>query len=201
MDRTVAPLPGLKVVVVDDDPVVCTYLRETLPAQFGHQVVGEASNGTDMVRLVLERKPDLVIFDVHLPGLNGLDALRQIAQERPVAAVAITADGDPTLLQRAVEDHVAGYLVKPLDPRHLGPALQLARAHFVAVQSLHAENESLKKTLENRKIIERAKGALMKRHRWSEAEAFRRLQRGAMNRRTTMVELAKDVLNGIDIDL
>lgn len=201
MDRTVAPLPSLKIVVVEDDPVVRLFLKETLETQFGHQVIGEASNGIDMVRLVLDQKPDLVFFDIHLPRLTGLEALRQIYQERPVAAVAVTVDRDPTLLRRALDEHVAAYLVKPIEPHHLGPALHVARALFVEIQALHAENASLKKTLENRKVIERAKGALMKRHRWTEAEAFRRLQRGAMNRRTTMVELAKDVLNGIDIDL
>jgi response regulator NasT len=201
MDRTVAPLPGLKVVLAEDDPVVRLFLKDTLQTQFGHQVVGEATNGTDLVRLVAEVKPDVVIFDIHLPRLPGLEAMRQIYEQRPVAAVAITADRDPCLIRRALDEHVNGYLVKPIEPHQLGPTLQVAHAQFVEVQALFAENVSLKRSLENRKIIERAKGALMKRHRWSEAEAFRRLQRGAMNRRTTMVELAKDVLNGVEIDL
>jgi len=201
MDRTVAPLPGLKVVLAEDDPVVRLFLKDTLQTQFGHQVVGEATNGTDLVRLVQELKPDILVFDIHLPRLPGLEALRQICQERPVAAVAITADRDPTLIRRALDEHVMAYLVKPIEPHQLGPVLQVAHAQFVVIQALLAENESLKKNLESRKIIERAKGALMKRHRWTEAEAFRRLQRGAMNRRTTMVELAKDVLNGVEIDL
>jgi len=154
-----------------------------------------------MVRIVLDSEPDVVVFDIHLPRLNGLDALRQIYQERVVVAVAITADRDQELVRRALEEHVLAFLVKPVEAHQLGPALQIARAQFEELRELTAENASLRQTLQNRKIIERAKGVLMKRHHWTEAEAFRRLQRGAMNRRTTMIELAQDVLNGLAVNL
>jgi response regulator NasT len=200
MDRVAPAVSTLKIVVVEDDPVVRLSLKETLE-QLGHQVVGEAATGTDMVRTVLETEPDVVVFDIHLPRLNGLEALRQIYQERIVAAVAITADRDQELVNRALEEHVLAYLVKPIEPHQIAPALLIARARFEELRGLSEENASLRQTLQNRKIIERAKGVLMKRHRWTEAEAFRRLQRGAMNRRTTMVELAQNVLNGVDIEL
>jgi response regulator NasT len=200
MDRAASALPPLKVVVVEDDPNVRLFLKETLE-NLGHQVIGEAATGTDMVRTVLESEPDIVVFDIHLPRLNGLDALRQIYQERVVAAVAITADRDQELVRRALEEHVLAFLVKPVEAHQLGPALQIARAQFEELRELSAENASLRQTLQNRKVIERAKGVLMKRHRWTEAEAFRRLQRGAMNRRTTMIELAQDVLNGVEVNL
>ena len=201
MDRAAASTAALNIVVVEDDPTVRLFLKETLEKQMGHKVVGEADNGTDMVRSVLELEPDVVIFDIHLPRLNGLDALRQIYQERIVAAVAITADRDQHLVRRALEEHVLAYLVKPVEAHQLGPALLVAWARFEELRQLADENASLKQNLQNRKTIERAKGVLMKRHRWSEAEAFRRLQRGAMNRRTTMVELAQSVLNGVEIEL
>jgi response regulator NasT len=201
MERTPNGLPPLKIVVVEDDPTVRLFLKETLEKGLGHQVIGEAATGTDMVRTVLEVEPDVVVFDIHLPRLNGLDALRQIYQERVVAAVAITADRDQELVRRALEEHVLAYLVKPVEAHQLGPALHIARAQFAELRELSEENASLRQTLQNRKIIERAKGVLMKRHRWTEAEAFRRLQRGAMNRRTTMVELAQDVLNGLEVSL
>jgi len=201
MDRAAVSTAALNVVVVEDDPTVRLFLKETLEKQMGHKVVGEADNGTDMVRSVLELEPDVVIFDIHLPRLNGLDALRQIYQERIVAAVAITADRDQHLVRRALEEHVLAYLVKPVEAHQLGPALLVAWARFEELRQLADENASLKQNLQNRKTIERAKGVLMKRHRWSEAEAFRRLQRGAMNRRTTMVELAQSVLNGVEIEL
>ena len=200
MDRVAPAVSTLKIVVVEDDPVVRLSLKETLE-QLGHQVVGEAANGTDMVRTVLELEPDVVVFDIHLPRMNGLDALRHIYQERVVAAVAITADRDQELVRRALEEHVLAYLVKPIEAHQLGPALLVAWARFGELRELANENDTLKQNLQNRKTIERAKGVLMKRHRWSEQEAFRRLQRGAMNRRTTMVELAQSVLNGVEIDL
>ncbi len=201
MDSEEPMLPKLKIVLVEDDPLVRVFLKEALQTQLGHAVIGEASTGDDMVRTVLQLEPDVVVFDIHLPGMTGLEALRQIYQERVVAAVAITADRDTNLVRQALDEHVLAYLVKPVEAHQLGPALQVARAQFQEVQSLTAENTTLKQTLHNRKTIERAKGVLMKRYRWSEAEAFRRLQRGAMNQRTTMIELARDVLNGVDVSL
>jgi response regulator NasT len=200
MEHAVQASPTLKVVVVEDDATIRLSLKEALE-KLGHQVVGEAATGTDMVRTVLDGEPDVVVFDIHLPRLNGLEALRQIYQERVVAAVAITADRDQDLVRRALEEHVLAYLVKPVEPHQLGPALLVARAQFEELRGLTTENANLRQTLQNRKVIERAKGVLMKRHRWTEAEAFRRLQRGAMNRRTTMIELAQDVLNGVEVNL
>lgn len=200
MEQSASTLGTLKVVVVEDDATVRLFLKDTLE-KLGHQVIGEAATGTDMVRTVLELEPDVVVFDIHLPRLNGLDALRQIYQERVVAAVAITGDRDKELVRRALEEHVLAYLVKPVEEHQLHPALMIARAQFAELRELSQENASLRQALQNRKIIERAKGVLMKRFRWTEAEAFRRLQRGAMNRRTTMVELAQNVLNGIEVNL
>jgi AmiR/NasT family two-component response regulator len=194
-------LSALKIVVVEDDATVRQFLRDTLEKDLGHKVVGEAATGTDMVRTVLELEPDIVVFDIHLPKLDGLEALRQIYQERIVAAVAITGDRDQSLVLRALEEHVLAYLLKPIEAHQLGPALQVAWARFDELRGLTAENDTLRQTLQNRKIIERAKGVLMKRHRWSEAEAFRRLQRGAMNRRMPMIDLAQAVLNGVNVDL
>jgi response regulator NasT len=191
----------LKLVVVEDDPTFRHFLKETLQDQLGHQVVGEAATGTDMVRTVLAAEPDVVVFDIHLPHLDGIEALRQIYQTRVVAAVAITADRDESLVQRAMAEHVLAYLVKPVEAHQLGPMLQVAWARFQELMALSDDNASLRQTLQNRKIIERAKGVLMKRYRWSEADAFRRLQRAAMNKRVPMVDLAQAVLNGEDVDL
>jgi len=201
MQRAASMSEPLKVVVVEDDATVRTFLKETLEKTLGHKVVGEAASGTDMVRVVLETEPDLVIFDIHLPHMSGLDALKQIYADRIVAAVAITADRDQELVKRASEEHVLAYLVKPVEDYQLAPAILVARARFQEMRELNNENATLRQSLANRKIIERAKGVLMKRYRWTEAEAFRRLQRGAMNRRTTMVELAQDVLNGLEVNL
>lgn len=201
MEKVAPALPMLKVVIVEDDPATRQLLKHTLEKQLGHEVIGEAATGTDMVRTVLNLEPDVVVFDIHLPHQDGLDALAQIYQEKIIAAVAITADQDADLVRRAMEEHVLAYLVKPIDANQLRPALQVAWARFQELHSLTVENQSLKQTLQNRKIIERAKGVLMKKYRWTEAEAFRRLQRGAMNRRMPMVDLAQSVLAGQTVEL
>lgn len=191
-----AALPRLKIVIAEDDHLVRLFLRKTLEEQLGHEVVGEVRSGTDMIRSVLTENPDLILFDIHLPHLDGLEALHQIYKERILAAVAITADRDIELVQRALEEHVLAYLIKPIEAPQLESALQVAWARFNQLQSLTEENSSLRQSLQNRKIIEKAKGVLMKKLHWSEDEAFRRLQRAAMNRRASMVTLAQGVLDG-----
>jgi two-component system, response regulator PdtaR len=191
----------LRVVVAEDDDAIRLSVAETLERSFGHKVVGQAVTGLEMVEVVLRTDPDVIVFDIHLPHLNGLDALRRIADNRPTAAVAITADRDPGLVRRAGQEHVQGFLVKPFELHQLGPAVETARASFEEMRRLAEENDRLQKSLESRKVIERAKGVLMRRYRWTEADAFRRLQRAAMNRRTTMAELARQVLDGKEIDL
>src|SRR5881275_2768419 len=143
MERAAQTLPALKVVIVEDDATMREFVKETVTS-LGHQVVGEAANGTDMVRTVLELEPEVVVFDIHLPRMNGLDALRQIYQERIVAAVAITADRDQELVKRALEEHVLAYLVKPVEAHQLGAALLVAKARFEELQSLAQENAGLK---------------------------------------------------------
>jgi len=191
----------LRVVVVEDDDAIRLALKQSMTDSLHYEVIGEATSGPQMIETVLRLNPDLVLFDIHLPGMDGLTALKHINEQQPVAAVAITADRDVALVRRASEEQVLGYLVKPFEHHLLGPALELARARFEEIQELCRENVKLQQTLENRKLVERAKGVLMKRHRWGEAEAFRRLQRAAMNRRTTMAELARKVIDGIEIDL
>jgi response regulator NasT len=200
--QTTSPVTrSLRIVVVEDDEGVRNALAYALEQTFGHQVVGQAANGQEMVEVVLKTDPDLVVFDIHLPHLNGLDALKVIAEQKQLAAVAITADRDQDLVQRASQEHVLAYLVKPFDHYQLGPAIQVAWARFEEMRGLSSENARLQQTLENRKLIERAKGVLMKRHRWTEQEAFRRLQRAAMNQRTTMAALARRVLDGTPVEL
>ncbi len=196
----VSALHPLKVCLVEDDFATRLFLRRALE-NLGHQIVAEAATGTDMVRLALETSPDLILFDIHLPHLDGLSALEQISARWRAAAVAITADRDEALVQRAAKASVFSYLLKPVEEAQLAPALLLAHSCFQQVRELQDENASLRQTLADRKIIDRAKAILISRHHWTEDEAFRRLQRGAMNRRISMVDLARNVLNGLEINL
>lgn len=192
-------LPRLRVVVVEDDPAVRTFLADTIQQRCGHQVVAAAGSGPEMVRQVLAQEPDLVVFDIHLPGMDGLSALHVIMQEQPIAAVAVTGDRNTDLVRRALEDNILAYLIKPVEASQVAVAIQIAWARFNEFCQLRSENQSLQQTLKDRKIIERAKGALMKKHNWSEATAFRTLQRTAMTRRTTIAHLAQDILDGKDV--
>jgi response regulator NasT len=197
---TAAGLPRLRVIVVEDDDAVRTFLSDVVRERCGHDVVATAANGPDMVRQILSCEPDLVIFDIHLPGMDGLTALHQVTQERPIAAVAVTGDRNLELVRRALEDNILAYLLKPVDAQQVGAAIQVAWARFNEFCQLRSEKQSLQQTLQDRKLIERAKGILMKKYRWSEATAFRSLQRTAMNRRTTMAHLAQDLLEGRPVE-
>jgi AmiR/NasT family two-component response regulator len=199
MSQAPTPTP-LRVVVVEDDEAIRLGLVRALE-QIGHQVVGQAASGPEMVELCAATELDVILFDVHLPGMSGLDAWKRIAEQKEAAGVCITADRDAELFRRAGQDRVLGFLIKPFDDSQLGPTLEVAYARFAEICALSADNARLQKTLEARKLIERAKGVLMKRHRWGEAEAFRRLQRAAMNQRTTMAELARQVIDGIAVEL
>jgi response regulator NasT len=194
----VAPL---KTVVVADDGQLRRLLREGLQHRCGHEVLGEAISAPEMVRTTLALEPEVVIFDTRLRDGSGLEALRQIYQERAVGAVAIAEEQDQEMVRQALGEYQMAYLLKPVEVHQLEPAVLVAWARLNTCRRLQNENASLRQTLENRKVIERAKGVLMKRLRCSEDVAFRRLQRAAMNRRTTMACLAQAVLNGVEVDL
>jgi response regulator NasT len=121
-----ATLPTLRIVIADDDPTIRQFFRNTLETKLRHQVVGEAADGAEMIRTVVEQKPDVIVFDIHMPALDGIEALRRIYDEQIIAAVAITADRDLELVRRAMEEHVLAYLVKPVEEHQLGPGLQVA---------------------------------------------------------------------------
>jgi two-component system, response regulator PdtaR len=196
-----AGLPRLRVVVVEDDPVVREFLSDIIRNRCGHNVVGTAATGPDMVRQVLTQQADLVVFDIHLPGMDGLTALHAATQEHPIAAVAVTGDRNSDLVRRALEDNILAYLLKPVDPNQVAVAIQVAWARFNEFCHLRSENQSLQQTLKDRKLIERAKGILMKKFRWSEATAFRSMQRTAMSQRRPMSQLAQEIMDGKDVNL
>jgi two-component system, response regulator PdtaR len=187
-------LPRLRVVVVEDDPIELGSLIEIIGRN--HEIVGTATTGPEMVRTVLTKTPDMVIFDVHLPGIDGLTALREISKELALAAVVITGDRNHQLVERALEDLILAYLLKPADAQQIGAAIHIGWARFKEFDTLQSRNQSLQQNLEDRKAIERAKGLLMKWNSWPESQAFRTLQRTAMDRRTSMVMVAQEVIRG-----
>ena len=194
MDRQRQQQP-LRIVVAEDEALIRMDLVEML-AREGYEVVGEAANGEAAIALVREHKPDLALFDVKMPIKDGISAAQELRGEVPI--VMLTAFSQRELIERANDAGVMAYLVKPFTISDLIPAIEVARTRFFERALLESEVATLEGKLEARKLVERAKGLLMHRHGLTEGEAFTWIQRGAMDRRLSMVEVARELLGGSD---
>lgn len=186
-------MPDLRILIADDEAVIRLGLRTMLEAQ-GYRVVGEAADGARVLDLAAKLRPDLVFLDIKMPGMDGLQAARRLMSERAVPAVILTAYGDREFVEAAKNAGVLAYLVKPVRESELGPTIQIALARFREIQSLRREVGDLEEMLQARKVVERAKGILMRRHGLVEADAFTRIQREARTARKTMREVAEAIL-------
>jgi AmiR/NasT family two-component response regulator len=184
-----------RVLIAEDEALIRLDLREMLEEE-GFTVVGEAADGEEAVALATELQPDLVICDVKMPKMDGIAAAAQITAERIAPVVMLTAFSQRDLVERARDAGAMAYLVKPFQKRDLLPAIEMATSRFAEIKALEAEVTDLRERLEARKLIERAKGALMSQHSMSEPEAFRWIQRAAMDNRTSMRAVAEVVLSG-----
>jgi AmiR/NasT family two-component response regulator len=187
----------LRIAVADDEPDMRDYFARILP-HLGHRVVAVAKNGAELVSLCRTACPDLVITDIKMPELDGIEAAMQIYQESPVPVILVSAHHDPELIERAEADHVMAYLVKPIKQTDLVPVIALAMRRFEQFQALRQETADLKQALDDRKVIERAKGILMKRAALDEPSAFRRLQKTASDRNLKLVEVARMIITAED---
>ena len=185
--------PRWRVLIVDDHAPSRAALAEAVGAQ-GGQVVGNGSRVEDVVRLVELHRPDVGVLAVGLTDGDGVEAARQVMTSYPCALVMLTSRTDADVAGRAVEAGVLGFLAKPLRHEELGPALDLAVSRFRDLQEVRRENEALKRKLESRKLVDRAKALLIQRAGMSEAEAYRRLQKTAMDTRRTMGDVAQALL-------
>jgi response regulator NasT len=183
----------LRIVVADDEPDMRDYFRKMLP-RLGHQVVAVAADGRELVEQCRATRPDLVITDIKMPDMDGIDAAQQIYSECPVPVILVSAYHDAGLIARAEADHILGYLVKPIKQTDLEPVIVLAVRRFEQFEELRKEAADLRQALDNRKVIERAKGLLMKNVGLDEPEAFRRLQKLAMDTNRKMIEVAQMIL-------
>lgn len=183
-----------RVLVAEDEVLIRLDLVEMLTEE-GYDVVGEAGDGQQAVDLAVEHKPDLVIMDVKMPVRDGIDAASEIAAKRIAPVVILTAFSQRELVERARDAGAMAYLVKPFSQADLVPAIELATSRFSELAALEREVGALTERLETRKLIDRAKGALMQAHGLTEPEAFRWIQRAAMDRRTTMKVVAQVVID------
>jgi two-component system, response regulator PdtaR len=183
----------LRIAVADDEPDIRQFFQELLP-QLGHEVVAVAATGWQLVEQCRSVRPDLVITDIRMPDLDGIRAAEAINRDPPVPVILVTAYHETDLLAQVTGDHVMAYLSKPAKPVDLQAAIGLAMLRFEHFQTLCREAASLRQALEDRKLIERAKGAVMKRLRVDEDEAFRRLQRLASTQNRKLIEVAQQVV-------
>ena len=183
-----------RVVVAEDESLIRLDLVEMLREE-GYEVVGEASDGQRAVDLTSELKPDLVIMDIKMPVRDGIDAASEIAASRLAPVVILTAFGQRELVEKARDAGAMAYLVKPFTKTDLIPAVEVAASRFAEIRALEEQVGDLEERLATRKLIERAKGLLMKSQSLSEPDAFRWIQRAAMDRRTTMKAVAEVIID------
>jgi two-component system, response regulator PdtaR len=184
----------MKVLIAEDDPVVALGLTERVRS-LGHDPIGPVGDGEQAVTEAKANLPDLYLFDIEMPNLDGLAAAVQLAHEgfrRPV--VIVTGFDDPSLVERSIASGVSAYLTKPIDTRELEAALKLAAARHAEFEALEAEVGKAQQALEDRKLVERAKGLLMSALQLSEQDAFRRLQKTARERNLRLAEVAQRIV-------
>ena len=191
---TSAGIGGLRIVVAEDEALIRLDLAEML-AELGYDVVGQASDGEQAVALVKEHRPDVVIMDVKMPVLDGISAAEQIGKERIAPVIMLTAFSQKELVERARDAGVMAYIVKPFTQADLAPAVDIATSRWAELKALEGEIADLGERLETRKAVDRAKGILMTRLKLTEADAFRWIQKTAMDRRLGMREVAEAVIS------
>ena len=192
-----APRTGIRILVAEDEALIRLDLAEML-TEAGYDVVGQASNGEQAVDMARALTPDLVIMDVKMPVMDGITAAEEIGAAKICPVVMLTAFSQTELVERARDAGVMAYIVKPFTAADLGPAIDIARHRWTEYTALEREVADLGERLETRKAVDRAKGILMKKLKVSEAEAFRWIQKTAMDRRLGMREVADAVISGMD---
>jgi AmiR/NasT family two-component response regulator len=184
-----------RLLIAEDEAIIRLDLKEMLEEE-GYEVVGEAADGEAAVRLARENDPDLVIMDVKMPGMDGLTAAEKIVDEQLSAVLILTAFSQRDLVQRAAEAGAMGYLVKPFQKTDLMPAIDVALARHAQLSAVRKESGDLAEQLETRKAVDKAKGRLMDGKGMSEAEAFRHIQKRAMDERRSMRAVADQIIAG-----
>jgi len=184
------PIGRLKIALADDEPDTREFFRVVL-ARLGHEVVVEAETGQQLAERCRMAPPDLILTDIKMPDMDGIAAAEIVNRDREVPVILVSAHHDAELIVRAGTDHIMAYLIKPVKEADLETAIYLAVLRFEHFQKISKEAASLRQALEDRKVIERAKGVLMKRARLDEAEAFRRLQKIACDKNKKLVEIAQ----------
>ena len=185
----------IRVVVAEDEAIIRLDLRETLE-NAGYEVVADTGRGDEAAKLVSEHKPEVVILDIKMPGMDGIQVAREIAATEDTAVVILTAFSQRELIDEAVDAGALAYLVKPYQQSDLVPAIEIARRRYQEMRELTDQAKTLEDRLKARKVIEKAKGLLIDGASLNEDEAFRFIQTRAMSERKTMLEVAEKIISG-----
>ena len=185
----------IRVVIAEDEAIIRLDLKESLEAE-GYAVIGETGRGDEAIDLVRMLEPDLIILDIKMPGMNGIDAAKVISDEGLAAVILLSAFSQQDLIKEASNAGVLAYLVKPFQRSDLVPSIELALGRFEEISGLKQEAVMLRESLETRKLVDRAKGLLIDNYGLKESDAYRYLQKKAMEDRTTMKAVAEDILAG-----
>jgi response regulator NasT len=183
----------LRIIVADDEADMREFYQSMLPL-LGHKVIAVAANGSELMQRCKTQRPDLIITDIRMPEMDGIDAVARICKDEPLPVILVSAYQDDQLLQRAQQEYIMAYLIKPIEQPDLVPAITIAMGRFEQFQMLRKEAADLRQALQDRKMIERAKGIIMKVAGIDEQESFRRLQRMASDKNRRLVEVAEMVL-------
>ncbi|OGT84626.1 MAG: histidine kinase [Gammaproteobacteria bacterium RIFCSPLOWO2_02_FULL_61_13] len=199
IDQTVTePIRPLRLVLVDDYPERAEVLERALTAS-GHQIIARFGSGADLRSEVMRIAPDVIIIDVDSADRDILEGMHAINREHPRPVVMFTRDGDPALIRTAVRAGVSAYVVGGLDPERVLPVMNVAIAHFEQFQALQRELEEARTALAERKLIDRAKGILMKQRHMDEEAAYSAMRKMAMDRNLKLVELARSLIAAADL--
>ncbi|MAT15462.1 MAG: response regulator [Planctomyces sp.] len=188
---------SLRIAIAEDDPIELRDLEETL-VSYGHVVAIKARSGEELIQLCHADPPELIVTDIRFPGIDGLEAVAHCREDHPVPIVIVSACHDPELMKRAFKEYVMAYLVKPINAESLEASIELAMQRFREFRALQQESINLRQALEDRKIIERAKGLLMARTQMSEPEAFKRLQLLSSQKNKKLIEIARTIVEAED---
>ncbi|NMD69317.1 response regulator [Bacillus sp. DNRA2] len=183
----------LRIVLAEDEFLILMSLKSYVE-NLGHEVVGEANDGKKAVEIALEKKPDLVIMDINMPNLDGIEAIKKINETLYIPSIIVSGYSDEKLIQRATEEGVLYYLLKPIDIKELKIAINISMAKFEELQKLQDELNDTKMALEARKFVEKAKGILMTRMNLPEPEAMKRLQKMSRDHNKKLVVVAKELI-------
>jgi len=184
---------SLRIAIAEDEPCTLEFLHDAV-AELGHEVVVLAKDGEELLLRCREERPDLVISDILMPGMDGLEATQKIGGEQPIPVIVVSAHHDSELVDRALDNQVLAYLVKPIKEGELKTAIALVTRRFKEFQALQQQADDMRQALEDRKLVERAKGIIMKRAGVGEQDSFSQLQKLASEKNLKMVEIARIIV-------